>query len=358
MEQVLRRIHFEQGAFTGWHKTPTWREYSVLKNVRDDPPGETPGWHSGEGDTCVCLSYLAEHSLLAILRMEGAEADRANPPRAGPGGVTRPVFKAGLLQTLLTALVRGAQPVTLSAAKGLVVRREILRFAQNDNGDDFATAPVFKVLTLDRTPVLTYNGSRTGVLLPWLSEDCVELRPCPFRQVDDDGHILCAKLKSADREISPRVCAACPVAEIDCVHLRAALSRTGHPPLLVRYGNGKSELWEESAPTISFASAACAARTAPIRSPQDCAACALRETPSLPLVLASSALLVPPAGRTAARGGRPRSATKIIQNIQWPSGPTPAPASAAPRIQVSPVAMSNSYARPLRIEEKPVGWTD
>ncbi len=307
MEQVLRRIHFEQGAFTGWHKTPTWREYSVLKNVRDDPPAETPGWHSGEGDTCVCLSYLAEHSLLAILRMEGAEADRANPPRAGPGGVTRPVFK---------------------------------------------------VLTLDRTPVLTYNGSRTGVLLPWLSEDCVELRPCPFRQVDDDGHILCAKLKSADREISPRVCAACPVAEIDCVHLRAALSRTGHPPLLVRYGNGKSELWEESAPTISFASAACAARTAPIRSPQDCAACALRETPSLPLVLASSALLIPPAGRTAARGGRPRSATKIIQNIQWPSGPTPAPASAAPRIQVSPVAMSNSYARPLRIEEKPVGWTD
>ncbi|MGE5262698.1 MAG: hypothetical protein ACM3S0_04905, partial [Acidobacteriota bacterium] len=103
------------------------------------------------------------------------------------------------------------------------------------------------------------------------------LKPCPFRHVDDEGHILCEKIKSGDREVSPNVCRACPVAAINCAHLRATLNHEPRSPITVRYGNGKTEIWEDDAPSISLARAACAAKVIPILSPRDCAGCALRQ---------------------------------------------------------------------------------
>jgi len=57
VDEVLRRIRYESGAFTCWYKTPTEREYNVLKGIIEGPPEETPGWHSGEIETATCLAY-------------------------------------------------------------------------------------------------------------------------------------------------------------------------------------------------------------------------------------------------------------------------------------------------------------
>ncbi len=81
MEEALRRMRFELGAFVAWYKTPTEREYSVLKGVLEGPPEETPGWHSGELETSACLAYMEEHDLPGMVRMERAKPDRAHAPR-------------------------------------------------------------------------------------------------------------------------------------------------------------------------------------------------------------------------------------------------------------------------------------
>ena len=57
VDEVLRRIRYESGAFTCWYKTPTEREYNALKGIIEGPPEETPGWHSGEIETSTCLAY-------------------------------------------------------------------------------------------------------------------------------------------------------------------------------------------------------------------------------------------------------------------------------------------------------------
>ena len=208
----------------------------------------------------------------------------------------------------------------------------------------------------------------------------MNLKPCPYRQVDDEGHILCDKIKSGDREVSPNICRACPVAAIHCAHLRATLDHQARPPITVRYGNGKTEVWDDPAPSISLARAACAAKVTPIHSPRDCAGCPIRQ----PLIAADSLALVaaapapvrrpaasrlprtapapPPSVATvpspvAAEVRSNRVAQKIIQLQEWLAGHKPPvePAEAAER--VLPIAVG---ARPSRVlsEEKRVGWTD
>ena len=218
------------------------------------------------------------------------------------------------------------------------------------------------------------------------------LRPCPYRQVDDEGHILCDKIKSGDREVSPNICRACPVSAINCAHLRATLDHQARPPLTVRYGNGKTEVWEDASPSISLARAACAVKVTPIHSPRDCAGCPIRQ----PLVTAESInVLAPrptlpspmPVSRRPAASRLPRRATppvaanaappfaaaapspvaaearsnivaqKIIQLQEWLAGHKSPSDTAEEAEQVRPIAVG---ARPSRVlaEEKRVGWTD
>ena len=219
------------------------------------------------------------------------------------------------------------------------------------------------------------------------------LRPCPYRQVDDEGHILCDKIKSGDREVSPNICRACPVSAINCSQLRATLDHQARPPLTVRYGNGKTEIWEDTAPSISLARAACAAKVTPIHSPRDCAGCPIRQ----PLVTADSLnVLAPrlapapmPVTRRPAVSRAPRVATapvaaithaappvasaapnpvaaearsnivaqKIIQLQEWLTSHKSPPEAAEEPERVMPLAVG---ARPARVlaEEKRVGWTD
>ena len=206
----------------------------------------------------------------------------------------------------------------------------------------------------------------------------MNLKPCPYRQVDDDGHILCEKIKTGDREVSPNICRACPISAIHCTHLRATLDHQARPPLTVRYGNGKTEIWDDLAPAITLQRAACAVKVTPILSPRDCAGCPLRQ----PLVAAQviqttdirppttdtqrpsvrraprvaptpSAASAPPTPLAEARSSV--VAQKIIQLQEWLAGHKTKPAE--DESAVLPLAVG---ARPARVpaEEKRVGWTD
>ncbi len=211
----------------------------------------------------------------------------------------------------------------------------------------------------------------------------MNLKPCPYRQVDDDGHILCDKIKTGDREVSPNICRACPVAAIHCAHLRATLDHQARPPLTVRYGNGKTEIWDDLAPTITLQRAACAVKVTPILSPRDCAGCPLRQPlvaaeiikttdirppttdtqrPSVrraprvapaPVAMTASAPAAPPTPLAEARSSV--VAQKIIQLQEWLAGHKTKPTEDTDAVM--PLAVG---ARPARVpaEEKRVGWTD
>jgi creatinine amidohydrolase len=76
VDDVLRRIRYETGAFTCWYKTPTEREYNALKGIIEGPPEETPGWHSGEIETSTCLAYDE-----TCVDMSKAVQDRTHAPK-------------------------------------------------------------------------------------------------------------------------------------------------------------------------------------------------------------------------------------------------------------------------------------
>jgi len=170
----------------------------------------------------------------------------------------------------------------------------------------------------------------------------LNLKPCPFRQVDDEGHILCDKIKTGDREVSPNICRACPVSAINCAHLRATLDHHARPPLTVRYGNGKTEIWDDVAPSINLQTAACAAKVTPIHSPRDCAGCPIRQ----PLVAAQSLAVVTPRAAAdsawAANGNGRRQPAKRAPRI------APAPPSTAPSAPAS-----TSLSTGLRMQPAP-----
>ncbi|MDR7481973.1 MAG: creatininase family protein [Armatimonadota bacterium] len=76
IDELLRYLRYRTGAFVAFYKTPTEREIHVLRGVLENPPEETPGWHSSELETsCV----MAVHP--ALVDMQVAVADRAHAPR-------------------------------------------------------------------------------------------------------------------------------------------------------------------------------------------------------------------------------------------------------------------------------------
>ena len=96
---------------------------------------------------------------------------------------------------------------------------------------------------------------------------------CRHRSVADDGRVLCSKISRGDREVSLTVCAACPAAQCNCAHLRFSLERSDAIAVVVRYGNGKTVVWDDRPRSPLFSRAACVARDMPIASPGDCFSC-------------------------------------------------------------------------------------
>jgi hypothetical protein len=101
---------------------------------------------------------------------------------------------------------------------------------------------------------------------------------CEYRSVAADGRIICTKITSGDNEVSPNLCRNCPAKTIACQHLRFSLQKSSPSAIVVRYATGRTEVWNDEPPSVSFLHAACAAKVAPITSPKECAACSLRRT--------------------------------------------------------------------------------
>ena len=76
IDSYLRRVRYETGAFIAFYKTPTERELSVVGDIIDGPPEETPGWHAGEIETSMIMAYDR-----ALVNMKRAKRDRAHAPR-------------------------------------------------------------------------------------------------------------------------------------------------------------------------------------------------------------------------------------------------------------------------------------
>ena len=76
IDDVLRRIRYETGCFVCWYKTPTERTYSLLGDIVDGPPEETPGWHAGEIETST--AWAADEG---TVDMSKAKPDRTHAPR-------------------------------------------------------------------------------------------------------------------------------------------------------------------------------------------------------------------------------------------------------------------------------------
>ncbi|NLW60763.1 MAG: creatininase family protein, partial [Firmicutes bacterium] len=76
IDDVLRRIRYETDCFVCWYKTPTERQYSLVGDIFEGPPEETPGWHAGEVETSTAWAYNPDS-----VDMSKAKPDRTHAPR-------------------------------------------------------------------------------------------------------------------------------------------------------------------------------------------------------------------------------------------------------------------------------------
>jgi creatinine amidohydrolase len=75
VDPVLRRLRYETGAMIGFVKPYMERYTGILEGLMENPPEETPGWHSSELETSQCLAWDER-----LVRMERAEHTRAHVP--------------------------------------------------------------------------------------------------------------------------------------------------------------------------------------------------------------------------------------------------------------------------------------
>ncbi len=214
----------------------------------------------------------------------------------------------------------------------------------------------------------------------------MNLKPCPFRQVENGGRIACEKIKSGEREVSPNVCRACPVSAINCMYLRATLEHRTRPPITVRYGNGRTEVWDDVEPSITLERAACSAKVIPISFAHECAGCALRQPTAdgrpqpaattadrRPMTATNRAPRAAPAPVAMVAAPAPASAqalneeprrrlvsAKIIQLQEWLAKQKATPKeNDAEKEHLLPIAVGAGWVVPrARGDEKRVGWTD
>lgn len=75
IDEIMRELHYETGAYISYYKTPTERDASVVADLFDNPPEETPGWHSSELETSVIMATAD-----GLTDMDRAVEDRAHAP--------------------------------------------------------------------------------------------------------------------------------------------------------------------------------------------------------------------------------------------------------------------------------------
>jgi hypothetical protein len=102
------------------------------------------------------------------------------------------------------------------------------------------------------------------------------LKYCQHRGVSEEGKVTCRKIMRGDSEVSLAICEACPAAICNCGRLRFSLEKEGESAVVIRYGNGRSEVLEGGPSGVRFTKSACAAQMRPVDTHKDCAGCPLR----------------------------------------------------------------------------------
>jgi len=75
IEPLLRRIRYDTGAFVAMSKLYGERYMGLIEGVMENPPEETPGWHSSELETSQVMAHNA-----TLVKMDRAVDQRAGRP--------------------------------------------------------------------------------------------------------------------------------------------------------------------------------------------------------------------------------------------------------------------------------------
>ena len=84
IDPVLRRIRYDTGALVAFYKPYAERYMGLVKDLMENPPDETPGWHSSELETSQMLAHNAR-----LVRMERAERTETHIPQWLPESFTK-----------------------------------------------------------------------------------------------------------------------------------------------------------------------------------------------------------------------------------------------------------------------------
>lgn len=84
IEPLLRRIRYDTGAFVVMSKLYAERYLGLIDDVMENPPQETPGWHSSELETSQVMAHNS-----ALVRMDRAVNQRVHDPDWFPEGFVK-----------------------------------------------------------------------------------------------------------------------------------------------------------------------------------------------------------------------------------------------------------------------------
>ncbi len=84
VDPVLRKLRYETGALISFVKPYMERYEGILKGLMENPPEETPGWHSSELETSQDMAWNPD-----LVRMERAVDTRAHIPEFLPSAFSK-----------------------------------------------------------------------------------------------------------------------------------------------------------------------------------------------------------------------------------------------------------------------------
>lgn len=84
IDPVLRKLRYDTGALISFVKPYMERYYGILEGLMENPPEETPGWHSSELETSQDLAWNPD-----LVRMERAVDTRAHIPSSLPASFSK-----------------------------------------------------------------------------------------------------------------------------------------------------------------------------------------------------------------------------------------------------------------------------
>jgi creatinine amidohydrolase len=101
IEPAIRALKYKTGGFFAWYKPFYERDVGPLKGILENPPEETPGWHSSEMETSQVMAVRPD-----LVNMKRAVKELAHAPKwlgaefTKPDGVRQVKFKGSEAITL------------------------------------------------------------------------------------------------------------------------------------------------------------------------------------------------------------------------------------------------------------------